>query len=41
MLRYDDDVRQFERITMDPEVMDGKPCMPAGPSNNCWLILPI
>ena len=27
MLRYDDDVQQFERITMDPEVMGGKPCI--------------
>jgi uncharacterized protein (DUF433 family) len=26
-LRYDDDVHQFERITMDPEVMGGKPCI--------------
>jgi len=27
MLRYDDDVQQFERITMIPEVMGGKPCI--------------
>lgn len=26
-LRYDDDVQQFGRITMDPEVMGGKPCI--------------
>jgi uncharacterized protein (DUF433 family) len=26
-LRYDYDVQQFERITMDPEVMGGKPCI--------------
>ena len=26
-LRYDDDVQQFDRITMDPEVMGGKPCI--------------
>ncbi|HUE20954.1 MAG TPA: DUF433 domain-containing protein [Bryobacteraceae bacterium] len=26
-LRYDDDVQQFNRITMDPEVMGGKPCI--------------
>jgi uncharacterized protein (DUF433 family) len=26
-LRYDDDVQQLERITMDPEVMGGKPCI--------------
>lgn len=25
--RYDDDVRQFDRITMDPDVMGGKPCI--------------
>ena len=26
-LRYDDDVQQLDRITMDPEVMGGKPCI--------------
>ena len=26
-LRYHDDVQQFNRITMDPEVMGGKPCI--------------
>jgi uncharacterized protein (DUF433 family) len=26
-LRYDDDVLPFNRITMDPEVMGGKPCI--------------
>jgi len=26
-VRYDDDVQQFNRITMDPEVMGGKPCI--------------
>jgi uncharacterized protein (DUF433 family) len=26
-LRYDGDVQQFNRITMDPEVMGGKPCI--------------
>jgi uncharacterized protein (DUF433 family) len=26
-LRYDNDVHQFDRITMDPEVMGGKPCI--------------
>ncbi len=26
-MRYDDDVQQFNRITMDPEVMGGKPCI--------------
>jgi uncharacterized protein (DUF433 family) len=26
-LRYDDDVHHFDRITMDPEVMGGKPCI--------------
>jgi hypothetical protein len=26
-LRYDDDVQRFNRITMDPEVMGGKPCI--------------
>ena len=26
-LRYDNDVQQFDRITMDPEVMGGKPCI--------------
>ena|ERR1017187_1937915 len=26
-LRYGDDVQQFDRITMDPEVMGGKPCI--------------
>jgi uncharacterized protein (DUF433 family) len=26
-LRYDCDVQQFRRITMDPEVMSGKPCI--------------
>jgi uncharacterized protein (DUF433 family) len=26
-LRYDGLVLQFERITMDPEVMGGKPCI--------------
>jgi uncharacterized protein (DUF433 family) len=26
-LGYDDDVQQFDRITMDPEVMGGKPCI--------------
>jgi len=26
-LRYHDDVQQFDRITMDPEVMGGKPCI--------------
>jgi uncharacterized protein (DUF433 family) len=25
--RYDDDVRRFDRITVDPEVMGGKPCI--------------
>jgi uncharacterized protein (DUF433 family) len=25
--RYDDDVQRFDRITMDPEVMGGKPCI--------------
>ena len=27
VLRYDDDVQHFNRITMDPEVMGGKPCI--------------
>jgi uncharacterized protein (DUF433 family) len=27
VLRYHDDVQQFDRITMDPEVMGGKPCI--------------
>jgi uncharacterized protein (DUF433 family) len=27
MLRYDSEVQGFERITMDPEVMGGKPCI--------------
>jgi uncharacterized protein (DUF433 family) len=26
-LRYHGDVQQFDRITMDPEVMGGKPCI--------------
>jgi len=26
-LRYDNDVQQFSRITQDPEVMGGKPCI--------------
>jgi len=26
-LRYDDDVLHFDRITMNPEVMGGKPCI--------------
>jgi uncharacterized protein (DUF433 family) len=26
-LRYHDDVQQLDRITMDPEVMGGKPCI--------------
>ena len=26
-LRYHDDVQQFDRITMDPDVMGGKPCI--------------
>lgn len=26
-LRYDSDVQQFDRITMDPDVMGGKPCI--------------
>ena len=26
-LRYHNDVQQFDRITMDPEVMGGKPCI--------------
>jgi uncharacterized protein (DUF433 family) len=26
-VRYDSDVQQFDRITMDPEVMGGKPCI--------------
>jgi uncharacterized protein (DUF433 family) len=26
-LRYDNHVLQFDRITMDPEVMGGKPCI--------------
>jgi uncharacterized protein (DUF433 family) len=26
-LRYHDDMQQFDRITMDPEVMGGKPCI--------------
>jgi uncharacterized protein (DUF433 family) len=26
-LGYDNDVLQFDRITMDPEVMGGKPCI--------------
>jgi uncharacterized protein (DUF433 family) len=26
-LRYHDHVQQFDRITMDPEVMGGKPCI--------------
>jgi len=26
-LRYDNDVQQFDRITMDPDVMGGKPCV--------------
>jgi len=26
-LRYDNGVQQFDRITMDPEVMGGKPCI--------------
>ena len=25
--RYYDDVQQFDRITMDPDVMGGKPCI--------------
>jgi len=27
VLRYDGHVQQFRRITMDPEVMGGKPCI--------------
>jgi uncharacterized protein (DUF433 family) len=27
LLRYDGHVQQFRRITMDPEVMGGKPCI--------------
>ena len=27
LLHYDDGVQQFDRITMDPEVMGGKPCI--------------
>ena len=27
LLRYDGQVQQFRRITMDPEVMGGKPCI--------------
>jgi uncharacterized protein (DUF433 family) len=26
-MRYDDDVQQFGRVTIDPEVMGGKPCI--------------
>ena len=26
-MRYDGDVREFQRITIDPEVMGGKPCI--------------
>ena len=26
-MRYHSDVQQFDRITMDPEVMGGKPCI--------------
>jgi uncharacterized protein (DUF433 family) len=26
-LRYDNGVHQFDRITMDPDVMGGKPCI--------------
>jgi len=26
-VRYHDDVQQFRRITMDPDVMGGKPCI--------------
>jgi len=26
-LRYHNEVQQFDRITMDPEVMGGKPCI--------------
>jgi uncharacterized protein (DUF433 family) len=26
-LRYHNDLQQFDRITMDPEVMGGKPCI--------------
>jgi len=26
-VRYDNEVQQFKRITMDPEVMGGKPCI--------------
>jgi uncharacterized protein (DUF433 family) len=26
-MRYHDDMQQFDRITMDPEVMGGKPCI--------------
>ena len=26
-MRYHDDVQQFSRITMDPDVMGGKPCI--------------
>jgi uncharacterized protein (DUF433 family) len=26
-MRYHDDVPQFSRITMDPDVMGGKPCI--------------
>jgi uncharacterized protein (DUF433 family) len=26
-MRYHDHVQQFDRITMDPEVMGGKPCI--------------
>jgi uncharacterized protein (DUF433 family) len=26
-MRYHDDVQQFSRITMDPDIMGGKPCI--------------
>ena len=26
-MRYDDDVRAFSRITIDPDIMAGKPCI--------------